>query len=98
MTTNDNHITPRESAPLKPDAHGHASLLLVESLIHGLRERSVLSHGDAIDIVGTAIEVQAEVADAADGDGMAMQKAHALLSAIAESLRMGADGSDGDGR
>ena len=70
-----------------PDSHGHASLLLVESLIHGLVERDVISNADAVEIVESADSVQVDVAEAADGHGAPMWKSHALLSSIAESLR-----------
>lgn len=72
---------------LMTDAHGQASLLLVESLIHGLLERSVLSNGDAISIVESADSVQVDLAKAADGHDVPMWRSHALLSAIAESLK-----------
>jgi hypothetical protein len=39
-------------------------MLLVESLIHGLVERSALSLEAAVDIVDTAIEVRHEMAQA----------------------------------
>ena len=70
-----------------PDAHGQAALLLVESLIQGLLERSMISVDDAIDIVETANDVQVDVAEAADGHGAPMWRGHALLSSIAASLK-----------
>ncbi|MGI4731137.1 MAG: hypothetical protein ACRYGI_08745 [Janthinobacterium lividum] len=76
-----------------PDAHGQAALLLTESLIHGLLARSIISIGDAIEIIGRADEVQVQVAEAADGAGAPMWQSHALLSAIAESLKYDVDGS-----
>lgn len=76
-----------------PDAHGHAALLLVESLIHGLIERSIISVADVMDIIETADTVQVEVAKAADGHGAPMWRSHELLSAIARSLSYEADGS-----
>lgn len=94
MPINDKDMDLREP----PDVHGRVALLLVESLIHGLTERSILSLGDAIDIVDTAVAVQADVADAADGAGPAMQDGVALLEAIADSLRQDGVGSDGHSR
>ena len=87
MPTNDNDFAMRGVMPPMPDPHGHAALLLVESLIHGLIERSVISNSDAIEIVESADSVQVDVAEAADGHGAPMWRSHALLSAIAESLR-----------
>lgn len=84
MSANDNNSAIRGVAPLLPDPHGQAALLLVESLIHGLLARSVISVGDAIEIVESADSVQVELAEAADG--APMWQSHALLSAIAKSL------------
>ncbi|MCL6250832.1 hypothetical protein M3P36_07215 [Altererythrobacter sp. KTW20L] len=70
-----------------PDPHGNAALLLVESLIHGLCEKSLLSTGEAIDIVERAVEVQAENLTAADGADSSIQRSHTLLSSIASSLQ-----------
>lgn len=39
------------------DAHGQAALLLVESLVHGLIARSVISVTEAVEIVDVAAEV-----------------------------------------
>ena len=79
--------------PPMPDPHGHAALLLVESLIHELIARSIISTTDAIDIVEAADSVQVEVAEAADGHGEPMWRSHALLTAIANSLKHDGDGS-----
>jgi hypothetical protein len=98
MVTNDNDPTRIAELPM-PDAHGHAALLLVESLIHGLIERSIISVGDVMDIIETANSVQvdtaeaAEAAEAADGHGAPMWRAHELLSSIARSLGHEANGS-----
>ena len=91
MPSNDNH--PAMPTLPMPDAHGHAALLLVESLIHGLIERSIISVADVMDIIETADSVQVEVAEAADGHGAPMWRSHALLSSIARSLSHEADGS-----
>jgi hypothetical protein len=91
MSSNDNDPSARgPTAPL-PDPHGHAALLLVESLIHGLLGRSMISVADAIEIVETADSVQVEVAEAADGYGAPMWRSHALLKAIADSLKLDLD-------
>lgn len=84
MSDNDNDW--RTATLPMPDAHGHAALLLVESLIHGLIERSVITVENALDIVETANSVQIDVAEEADGEGAPMWHAHALLSSIAQSL------------
>lgn len=87
MPENDNESAIAAATPSMPDPHGHAALLLVESLIHGLIERSVISTRAAIDIVEGADSVQVEVAEAADGHGAPMWRSHALLMAIEDSLR-----------
>ncbi|MDF7776046.1 hypothetical protein P1X14_12375 [Sphingomonas sp. AOB5] len=48
-------------SPSTTDARGQAAMLLVESLIHGLIERSVISVSDAVEIVSAAIEVEEEI-------------------------------------
>lgn len=70
------------------DAHGHAALLLLEALIHGLCEKDVLSRNDAIDIVDSAASVQLDVSDAATASQASMRQAHALLVAIAGSFQI----------
>lgn len=71
-----------------PDAHGHAALLLVEALIHGLCEKEILSRNDAIDIVDSAASVQLDVNEATTPSLSSMRHAHALLVAIAGSLQI----------
>lgn len=69
------------------DAHGQAALVLVESLIHGLVERAVLTVEDAVEIIDAAKEVQRDVAEEADGAGAKLWQSHTLLTAMADSLR-----------
>lgn len=92
MPTNDNAPWFSAATPPAPDPHGHAALLLVESLIHGLLARSLISVGEAIDIVETADSVQIDMAEAADEAGSLMWKSHTLLAAIMESIRHDVDG------
>ncbi|TPG39745.1 hypothetical protein EAH79_13685 [Sphingomonas koreensis] len=86
MPANDDAPEMRGMTPSIPDPHGQAALLLVESLIHGLLERAIISIGDAIDIVETAVSVQVDIAEAADGAGAPMWQSHARLNAILTSL------------
>ena len=84
--TNDNHL--ETDAPRRePDAHGQAALLLVESLIHDLVGRSVISVQEAIDIVEVAAEVKAEVAADLGDSPATMRHSLALLESIGRSLR-----------
>ena len=93
MPVDDNNTVRGSLAPPMPDPHGHAALLLVESLIHGLLQRSIISIDDAIEIVGSADSVQVDVAEAADGAGAPMWRSHALLDAIIRSLKIDVGGS-----
>ena len=65
---------------------GRAALLLVESLVHHLVQRSVLSLGEAIEIVDIAAEVEIETALTA-ADGGAVPIGSMSLTAISNSLR-----------
>lgn len=91
MPTNDNDFATPGIRPPMPDPHGQAALLLVESLIHGLLARSIISIGDAIEIVESADSVQVDMAEEADGAGAPMWQARGLLTAILKSLSYDAD-------
>ncbi len=90
MSSNDNDLPARAAPHADGNAHGQAALLLVESLIHGLCERSTISLEAAIAIVDRAAEVQADLAAGANSAAPPMWRSHALLSMIAKSLQ--ADG------
>jgi hypothetical protein len=64
--------------------HGRAALLLVESLIHALLEKSVISHGEAIDIIDIAADVEAELAGV-ENEGVAAEAL--LLAPLARTIR-----------
>ena len=68
------------------DANGAAALLLVESLIHGLIARSILSVHDAVDIIDIAANIEREL----DATGLAppFGDFQSLLVPIASSLRV----------
>ena len=74
------------STSMKDTAPGGAALLLVESLIHGLIARSVLSRQEAIDIIDVAAEVERELD--ATGLGPPFGDFRSLLAPIAGSLRV----------
>ncbi len=71
-----------------PEAHGRAALLLVESLIHGLIARSIFSVAEAVGIVEIALDAQIAIGDDAGQPTASMQKATALLSTLAATLRI----------
>ncbi len=69
------------------DAHGEAAMLLVESLVHGLIARDVISLADAVEIVDVAAEVKADGANEHGRPLTNAQKSLGLLTAISSSLR-----------
>lgn len=86
VTTNDNQPARTHGDLRDPDPHGQAAMLLVESLLHALIGRSILSVADAVDVVETASEVK-EVISAETGEARStMEKSLALLGAIHASL------------
>lgn len=85
--TNDNHLVATAAPRPEPDAHGQAAMLLVESLIHGLIARTVISPEEAIEIVDVAAEVKAEVAAELGDSPPTMRRSLALLEALSHSLR-----------
>ena len=86
MINNDSDLPVPGTPPM--DAHGHAALLLVESLVHGLCEKAVLSTREAINITERAASVQLDFSDAATASDASMRHAHSLLLAIAASLQI----------
>ena len=85
--TNDN-VYPTTVHLREPDAHGQAAMLLVESLIHGLVERSVISVPDAIGIVEAAAEVKSEIAEDLGESPETLNRSLHMLAAISDSLRL----------
>jgi hypothetical protein len=68
------------------DAHGQAAMLLIESLIHTLIEKDLITVADAMEIIGTAIEVKFDGAGE-EGDSAATTiRSLELLDAIGNSL------------
>ena len=68
------------------DAQGAAALLLVESLIHGLIARSILTVQEAVEIIDIAANIERELD--ATGLGPPLGDFHSLLVPIAASLRV----------
>ena len=78
----------RAAARPDPDAHGQASLLIVESLLHGMLEKGLLTVEDAVEIMTAACEVKEEIAsDAVESDDAA-QHSLDLIARITESLKL----------
>lgn len=91
-TMNDNDAYPAVARPREPDAHGQAAMLLVESLIHALIARSVISVTEAVDIVEVAAEVKADIGADLGDSPETMRHSLDLLAAISDSLRPDAQG------
>ena len=87
---NDNHFYPASARVPEPDAHGQAAMLLVESLIHGLIDRSLITVADAINIVEVAAEVKADVAAELGDSPETMRRSLGMLASISDSLRLDA--------
>lgn len=86
QTSNDND-DPREQGGIRvPDAHGQAAMLLVESLLHSMVARSLLSLKDAVEIVGVAAEVKNEIGEELGDAPATMKRSLALLDSIRRSL------------
>lgn len=85
-TPNDDPIG-AEASVREHDASGQAAMLLVESLIHGLIARSVITVADAVEIVDVAAEVKAEIGGDAGDTPAAVHRSLSLLRSISDSLR-----------
>jgi hypothetical protein len=83
---NDNNSIATSSELRGPDAHGQAAMLLVESLIHGLIERSIITVADAVEIVESAADVKEEVASDLGDSPANLRKSLIILGSLVESL------------
>jgi hypothetical protein len=63
-------------------------MLLVESLIHGLVDRRVISIADAVAIVDVAADVKAEIAAELGGSPETLDRSLTMLAAISDSLKL----------
>ncbi|MEO6113396.1 MAG: hypothetical protein ABIP07_02970 [Sphingomicrobium sp.] len=84
--TRNGIIRSRFHGPTHSDPHCQSALLLVESLIHALIDKSVLTLPEAIEIIDVAEDVELEMARMANG-AMLPQNGESLLGPIAKSLR-----------
>lgn len=71
---------------LGADPAGHAALLLVESLIHALVARKLISVEDAVEIVAVAAEVNSEIGEELGDTPHSLSRSLAILEAINASL------------
>ncbi|WP_162875463.1 NAD-glutamate dehydrogenase [Sphingomonas crusticola] len=94
--SNDNS-PPGKEPPHRPDPHGQAAILLVESLIHGLVARSVLTVADAVEIVATAAAVKEDVGADMGDTPATLARSLAILEAIEASLALDLHTADASG-
>lgn len=85
--SNDNGRVPRAAPAALVDGQAEAAILLVESLIHGLIERSIISVSDAMDIAETAAEAKVEIASDAGNKPPTIRGSLTILEAISASLQ-----------
>lgn len=92
------HENSPRSAPSygEPDAHGQAALLLAESILHTLVEKSVLTTADAVTVLHTAAEVKAVVATEAGEPRERMEASLDLLYRISDSFATDLSSRRGD--
>lgn len=80
----DGQIFPMAGTALD-DAHGRAALLLVESLLHALVDKAVITRGEAIDVIDIAADVEAALAGTIHGPGGSDQS---HLAPLAHTFRV----------
>lgn len=76
----------RHGCQVSPDPHGLAAMLLVESLIHCLTARSLITVPEAIEVVSIAAEVEEELCSDMPQADEVMRVSKALLESVRESL------------
>jgi hypothetical protein len=86
QSTNDNDVPEGRSTVNAPNPHGSAALLLVESLIHSMIDRSLISVEEAVEIVQVAAEVKQGTGLELGDDEATIRKSVGLLDAIKRSL------------
>lgn len=86
-SSNDNGISGAELNDPEQDACGHAALLLVESVLHGLIEQSVFSVEKAVELIDAAASVKSDLAAELGDSSPVAQRSLSLLRAISSSLQ-----------
>lgn len=89
---NDNDAVRASDTGTSPDPDGQAAMLLVETLIHGLIERSVITVADAVGFAESAADVREEIGHERNETPDAMLPSLTILRAIASSLRFDLNG------
>ena len=74
-------------SPSEADPFGHASLSIVESLIHGLIANGAISVADAVEIVEVAADVKTEIGAKLGHSPASLRRSLTLVKCISDSLR-----------
>ena len=69
-----------------PSPHGLAALLVVESLMHAIVEKGLISSDEAFDIIEAAAEVEADLLDI---DRSLIGSDEGILAPLADTFRIG---------
>ncbi len=85
--SNDNGAPEIRPRVPEPDAYVQAALLLVESVLHGLIEKSVFSVAKAVELVDIAAEVKQDIGADLGDSAPTLQRSLGLLAAISNSLQ-----------
>lgn len=85
----------REASRPDPDAHGQASLLIVESLLHGMIEKRLLTVEEAVEIMTAACEVKEEIASESVESVDTAEHSLDLIARITASLKIDEGPQDG---
>ncbi len=83
---NDDTVS-ESGLPRTPDPFGHASLLIVESLIHGLVANGAIFIKEAVEIVEIAAEVKTDIGAQLGDSSATLRKSLGLIKYISDSLR-----------
>lgn len=83
-SNNDNDVA--KHALENADSHGHAALLLVESLIHSLVDNETIDSAEAKNVVDIAIDATNEIAGELSPHPAPLLKSASLLTNIRHSL------------
>lgn len=87
ISSNDESVSFVAANDRTPDAYGQAALLLVESMLHGLIDHSLLTVEQAVELVDIAGEVKGDIGADLGDTPVTLQTSLALLANIGTSLR-----------
>ncbi|ARU16615.1 hypothetical protein [Croceicoccus marinus] len=94
MTSAHNDDPGSKSFPAEGDSNGQAAVLLVESLIHALVARAIITSADAVEVIEVAFDVIEEMSVDSGERSPATDRSIAILSAIHKSLKIDTDSSE----